>query len=158
MATRFRCFILGKKSLALCPLFLVTTPRESNVHEHQLFSKFMKPGVARATSIPTMKPHLIHLVNSSVTFILLLYNNIAAAWGGVSGVALGGNFLQVQVYRAKLANLASTSTQLRPDLHSISAQQPKKPFHLISNNLSQLVPTSTQLSLKLSSNFNPNST
>ena len=98
----------------------------------------------------------------------MLHNldNIAAAWGGVWGVALGGNFLQVEVYRAKLANLASTSTQLRPDLHSISAQQPKKPFHLISNNLSQLVPTSTQLSLKLnspsstqlSSNFNPNST
>ena len=39
------------------------------MYDHQLFSKFVKPGIALAISIPTMKPHLIYLVNNNVTFI-----------------------------------------------------------------------------------------
>ena len=78
--------------------------------------------------------------------------------------------------RAKLANLASTSTQLRPDLHSISAQQPKNPFisfqtifhnwfqlqlncHSSSTRQSQLsfhpISTPTQPELSLNLNLNP---
>ena len=36
------------------------------MHTHLLFSKFIKPGMALATSIPTLKPHLLYLVNINV--------------------------------------------------------------------------------------------